>query len=639
MPAVRKSWEQWLWQLPSWVHFFIAFVITSAVLIQRLYLNEMLGERAPFILSTVAVAIAAYVGGLWPGLFASAVSLFFGVLLFVPPVGNMSVAEPSARYTLIMFAGVWTFISIICDRLRSMARSTRILAYDLSAEQGRLDEIISSLTDAYCAINKRGLLVRHNEEFRKLVGEDGEIRGLPVWPRIPKFQDENLAEELQKSLAGHETLDKDLYNAESNRWTNMRSYPTRDGLFVLWRDITDQKEWDQRRERLLADERSARTEAELTSRLKDEFLATLSHELRTPLTAMLGWIELMQSREVENESTREGLIAIGSASQRLASLIEELLDISRINAGKVKLQLEFLNLADQTLEAVEVARSTAKAKEIELNFVSEEDEAFIRGDAPRLHQVISNLIANAMKFTPRGGRVNVRVFSHDSMHAFEVSDTGEGIEPEFLPHIFDRFRQSDASVTRRHGGLGLGLAIVKQLVELHGGTVQAFSEGSGKGATIRVLLPVAVLDMPMPTDRQVEKTQVDLEGVHILLVEDDEGSRIILRKLLETSGARVFEASGGHQGLSILDESRPMIIISDVGMPEMDGYEFVRTLRTRTDIWASTPVIALTAFARPEDKKEALAAGFSAHLAKPVKTNDLLRTVKSVLAEARQVRP
>ncbi len=637
MPQVRRSWEQWLWHLPNWVHFLIAFCITSVVIAQRLYLSDFFGNRAPFVLSTIAVAIAAYIGGLWPGLLSAALSLFFGILFFVSPAGTLAIGDPAVGYTIVAFAGAWTFISIVCDRLRAMARSTRVLAHDLSAEQGRLDTIISSLSDAYCAINNRGHLVRHNEEFRQLLGDKGEIRGMAIWDRLPKFHDANVAEDLQESLVKRQSLNKDLFDPATGRWTNMRSYSTRDGLFVLWRDITDQKEWDQRREKLLADERSARTEAELTSRLKDEFLATLSHELRTPLTAILGWVELLQAKENENEEAREGLGAIGAASQRLASLIEELLDISRINAGKVKLQLEFLNLADEALEAVEVARSTAAAKGITLNLVTEVPDAIVRADPPRLQQVIANLITNALKFTSAGGTVTVRTFMMDSQHAVEVCDTGEGIEPEFLPFVFDRFRQSDASVTRRHGGLGLGLAIVKQLVDLHGGTVQAFSEGVGKGATIRVLLPVAILDAPLPSARAQEKPLVDLEKVHILLVEDDEGSRIILRKLLETSGARVFEASGGREALAILDESRPMIIISDVGMPEMDGYEFVKSLRARTDIWASTPVIALTAFARPEDKKEALAAGFSAHLAKPVKTTDLLKSVKSVLADGRRV--
>jgi PAS domain S-box-containing protein len=409
-------------------------------------------------------------------------------------------------------------------------------------------------------------------------------------------------------------------------------------------DITDKKRLADEREKLLEAERAARADAEQAGRLKDEFLATLSHELRTPLNAILGWAHILRRRKPEDAELNEGLLVIERNSRAQAKLIEDLLDMSRIVSGKLRLDIQQVIAADITNAAIESVRPAAEAKEIRLEKVLDTHIGPIRGDPARLQQVMWNLLSNAIKFTPKGGKVQVAVQLVNSHVEISVTDTGVGIKAEFIPYVFERFRQADASITRKHGGLGLGLAIVKNLVELHGGKVRAKSPGEGCGATFVVELPLMVVhesesisqhehpkseNLAGPAEFICEQNM--LLGVKVLVVDDEEDARTLIARVLEECDATVLLAASGAQAREILMRERPTVLISDVGMPSEDGYEFIRRVRLLPDHQGGkTPAAALTAFARSEDRTRALRAGYQSHLSKPVEPTELITVVASL---------
>jgi PAS domain S-box-containing protein len=428
------------------------------------------------------------------------------------------------------------------------------------------------------------------------------------------------------------------------RWFLARALPLRDrdGRVTKWfgtcTDIHEQKRNVELREHLLNEERAAREEAERNNRMKDEFLATLSHELRTPLNAIVGWAELMK-RHQDQQTLQEGAEVIERNARIQTQLIEDLLDMSRIVSGKIRLEVQSVNPATIVDSAIETVMPTAKAKNIHLTTEIDRRCGFVLGDPGRLQQVIWNLLSNAIKFTPSGGGVQIALGPVESCIEIAVTDTGQGIEPQFLPHVFERFRQADASPARRHGGLGLGLAIVKQLVELHGGTVRAESAGQNHGARFVVSLPVhatrkagAEASGSFPGS----KAEADLEahrlnGVNVLLVDDEPDARELVARLLKASGASVTSAGSGAEALTLSQSHRPDILISDIGMPGMDGYELLRRMREGDGVQGGRiPAVALTAFARSEDRTRALLAGFLVHVAKPVQPSELVATVASI---------
>jgi PAS domain S-box-containing protein len=396
---------------------------------------------------------------------------------------------------------------------------------------------------------------------------------------------------------------------------------------------------------LLEKERLARAEAERASRIKDEFLATLSHELRTPLNAVLGWSAVLRGRENLDQEMTQALETIDRNARIQGQIIEDLLDMSRIISGKVRLDVQPLDLAGIVLEAVDTMRTSASAKGVRLQTVIDPVNATILGDPNRLQQVFWNLLSNSIKFTPKHGRIQILLQRVNSHVEVSVIDTGEGISPDFLPYIFNRFQQADASTTRRYGGLGLGLAIVKNLVELHGGTVRAKSGGVGKGATFIVSLPLTVFHPPPDQwEREHPKSKalappippsISLEGIRILAVDDDADARSLLRVLLESAGATAYLASSAKEGMEQLLRRPVDVLICDVGMPETDGYTLMRQIRTLGDPEKSgVAAVALTAYARLEDRMAAIQAGFQNHLPKPVEPAELL-TVLSSLASPR----
>lgn len=635
---MKRSWEQWLWSLPRWLHFSLSIILPGAAALQQFYFPSADQLASPFAFSTIAVAIAAYIGGLWPGVCASICSLIFSIA--VVNQHPQSTFDVNLRFEVLTSAFIWSFLAVMCDRLRNTALRSRQMATDLSYERERLGTILDSLTDSYFAVNRSWKIIRTNRHFDLLLQDHERLIGRDLWSLLRGYENTPVHDALHRAMNEKVTTHADVSQLIPGKWFNFRAYPNAEGLFVVVQEITEEKDWEIRRERLLADERSARTQAEQASRLKDEFLATLSHELRTPLTAVLGWLELLQAKKIEDPSINEGITAVDRAARRLTQLIDELLDLTRINAGKVKLTLEFVELGDSVAEAVAVAQPTAVSRDLVLTLENSLEDAFVKVDVARIHQVLTNLLSNAMKFTPAGGRITVRMSETDEGYLIAVQDSGQGIDPAFLPHIFDRFRQANASITRRHGGLGLGLSIVKQLVELHGGKIEVHSEGDGKGSVFTVWLPRAEVNIPLPekfSERDEERLEIDLSKIRILLVEDDDGTRQMLARLLEDGGAFVSAASSAMEALDILTEVRPTLIVSDIGMPDMDGYELVRRIRLRTDIWAKTPAVALTAFARPEDRQQALAGGFDAHLTKPVNSVELLNEVRKIAS--RVVKP
>jgi PAS domain S-box-containing protein len=396
-------------------------------------------------------------------------------------------------------------------------------------------------------------------------------------------------------------------------------------------DIEDQQRAEQNLIESEKRQRAAVAESERIGRVKDEFLATLSHELRTPLNAILGWSQILQEPDLPPDELKQGLEVIERNTRIQAQLIEDLLDLSRIISGKLRLNTRPLDLPAVIEAAIESVRPAAEARQIELLPALDEGAGAVRGDPARLQQVVWNLLSNAVKFTPHRGQVKIALRRSASNVEIEVGDNGAGIAPEVLPHIFDRFRQGDSSTTRKHGGLGLGLAIVKQLVEVHGGTVTVRSAGQGMGATFTVRLPLlAVQDevSPQPSADSGGAGAPDLRGMHVLVVDDEPDAREMVRRVLEHGGARVCAAGSADEAIELLVRLKPDILLSDIGMPERDGFDLIRQIRAFSpEGGGAIPAAALTAFARAEDRQRALACGYQTHLAKPIEPAELLVAV------------
>ncbi len=422
-----------------------------------------------------------------------------------------------------------------------------------------------------------------------------------------------------------------------------------DGLHIgrVWsfRDITERRRAGGEREQLLDRERTARAEAERMSSLKDEFLATLSHELRTPLSAILGWSQVLRLRRMSPEEIDQGLDAIERNARVQIRLIEDLLDMSRITAGKLRLDVQPVDPVRIIEAAMETVRPAADAKGIRLQKLLDPCAGPVSGDPNRLQQVVWNLLSNAIKFTGRDGKVQIALERINSHIEIRVADTGMGIERAFLPHVFERFRQADASSTRQFSGLGLGLSIVKHLVELHGGTVSASSPGQGKGATFLVHLPLTIIHESRQGEDRVhpkaERTaafdfaRADLSGLRILVVDDEPDARELMRRVLVECRAEVLVAGTADAALEFIQQERPDVLVSDIGMPDVDGYELLRRVRALGHARGGRlPAIALTAFARSEDRTRALRAGFLVHVSKPVEASELIATVASVSGRA-----
>lgn len=399
------------------------------------------------------------------------------------------------------------------------------------------------------------------------------------------------------------------------------------------------------RSRLLSNEKLARNEAERANRLKDEFLATISHELRNPLNAILGWAHMMRLGNLTPANVERAVETIYRNAKSQSQLVSDLLDVSRIISGKLRLDVRTIDLLQIVTAAIDSIRPAVDAKNIRLQTMLDPAAGPISGDADRLQQVVWNLLTNAVKFTPKGGRIQVKVQRIDSHIEVVVSDSGLGINKEFLPYVFDRFRQADASTTRIHGGLGLGLSIVHQLVDLHGGTVSVHSEGEGKGATFTVHLPFVGVVNNQEDVEAVHPAQSDevisfdglpsLQGLKVLVVDDEADTRELIREVLKECGSEVITSPSVAEALIALEQHKPDILISDLGMPDEDGYALISKIRALpAERGGQIPAAALTAYARAEDRMRVLRSGFQFHLPKPVDSAELVTVVASLAGRA-----
>ncbi len=503
-------------------------------------------------------------------------------------------------------------------------------------------------------LDPNGIVVTWNAGAARMKGyEASEIIG----QHFSRFYPTDVAEsgwpehELQVATSEGRFVDEGwrMRKDGSRFWAHVTITALRDedgrlrGFAKLTRDVTERKRAENleahgaQREEMLEAERSARMEAQRAARMKDEFLATLSHELRTPLNAILGWTQLLRMPQAQQKvDLQRALEVIERNARAQVQLVDDLLDLSRILAGQVRLDVQRLALIDVVSAAIESAGPGAAAKGVRLEKILDPRGSMVSGDPGRLQQVVWNLLSNAIKFTPKGGRVQVLLERVNSHVEISVSDNGIGIPLTFLPHVFERFSQKDAAAGRQHGGLGLGLAISKQLVELHGGSIQAESRGEGHGARFVVKLPLLVLQEAAPDKSRVHPTHPtdadnvllpSLNGLQVLVVDDEADARELVGRILENQGARVIAAGSGEEALRQIQLSRPDVLVSDVGMPGMDGYQLMRSIRATEEKGKRLPALALTAFARAEDRKRAILAGYQSHLAKPFDTAELVLMV------------
>jgi len=443
-------------------------------------------------------------------------------------------------------------------------------------------------------------------------------------------EDELLGQVLGFPVVGEDNTEVDVRTGTGeNRVAQMRvveiEWQGKKGYLVSLRDITEQKHVEEERIHLLE-------KAEAANRIKDEFLAIVSHELRTPLNPILGWSKLLRTRKLNQTKVDQALETIERNASLQAQLIDDLLDVSRILRGKLNLQTLRVDLVRVIKAAIETMRLAAAAKSIDIETQLDSTVGFVSGDPNRLQQVVWNLLSNAVKFTPRGGRITVRLEEIDSQAQIQVSDTGQGISPDFFPYIFDYFRQENSTTTRSVGGLGLGLAIVRHLIELHGGRIEAESEGIGQGATFTVTLPLLSDSQTQTENSHSDGEGLDFTDVGILLVEDEVDTLDLLTIILEAYGARVEGVTSADEALAMFSQVQPDVLISDIGMPGMDGYELIRQVRELPpDRGGLIPAIALTAYAGETDLERALSAGFNRHISKPVEPDQIVDAIANLI--------
>lgn len=504
--------------------------------------------------------------------------------------------------------------------------------------------IFSNSREPIAIIDRQGFYLEQNAAHAELLGySDDELRnqtpamhmGAERFAEVVCECAENgdyRGEVVSKTKAG------DLKHIELSAFA-MRSESGEPLCYVgIKRDITERKQAEDDRTELLQRERAARGDAEKANRLKDEFLATLSHELRTPLNAVIGWSRMLASERLDRESARHAVEVIERNAWAQKQIIEDILDVSRVITGRLQLNLSPVDLVSVVDAALDTVRPAMEAKEIQIETLIDVSLKMISGDADRLQQVVWNILANAAKFTPNGGKVEISVNQTATHVLVQIKDTGPGIDPEFLPHVFERFRQADGSTTRTHGGLGLGLAIVRHLVELHGGTIAVENREDSEGAIFSVRLPLPSGELRVSTlagadsaFREARLEQGSLEGLRILVVDDETDALDLITVELAHLGARVTAVTNAADALKAFETGEIDLLISDIGMPVMDGYDLIRGIRKQeTSTGKHLPAVALTAYARVQDRMRAIMAGYSTHVAKPVDANELVTVVASL---------
>lgn len=634
-----------------------------------------------FPLFLAAVMVSSWYGGLGPGLLSTALSTLLNAHFFLTPSGLLAIGWWNLA-RLIEFVIVALLITLLNSALRSAQHRAEKNAALAQSNYERLNQIQESLRQseerhrllvegvvdyAIFMLDPKGHIVSWNIGAQGILGyRDVEILGKPFAVIFsPQAIQRGVPDRVLRGAAAEGVSRENRWHIRKDGtqlWAHCVITPLQDedgtlrGFSKILQDITHRKQIEAERQQLLIREQTARAEAEASNRLKDQFLAILSHELRTPLTAILGWAEMLSSGTLDEARSAVALETIERNANVQMQLIQDLLDTSRIIRGQLSLNFSSVNLADVIMAATEVVRPAANAKGIQLKAVVDASVDPTWGDANRLQQVLWNLLSNAVKFTPEGGEVQVRLSRMTGNHRqpgshyarIQVSDTGEGIPADFLPHIFEHFRQADSKSTRSTKGLGLGLAIARHLVELHGGTIAAASPGLGQGAVFTIKLPQQAIsqaearasNLDLAQGSQFEEESVGnplmLAGLQVLVVEDEADARAWVRTVLEESGADVITAGSVDQALAAIAQFKPDVLVSDIAMPGEDGYGLIRKIRQlEPEVGGRIPAVALTAYASAEDYQKALAAGFQLHIAKPIRAAELI----AVLADLAQSCP
>jgi PAS domain S-box-containing protein len=558
------------------------------------------------------------------------------------------------RAKVSVFVDLWRKNELL-RRQQALLRARELIEVEKRGEL-RFRTLTDSMPQCVWAARRDGEIYYCNQVWREYVGEGA---GITFFEAVPKEELEEVRAAYRAAVAAGQPMEREQRLRRKDglwQWHLCRMVPERDerGRICGWictaTDIDQQKRIEEANKLLLASEKNARKQAEIANRTKDEFLATVSHELRTPLNAILGWTRMLRTGAVEPKALSRVLETIERNARAQTQLVEDILDVSRIIAGKLRVNIQRIDLHAVARAALDAVRPASEAKGVQLVAELQPGSGEFCGDPDRLQQVIWNLLSNAIKFTSKDGTVELRIERAKSDVRISVSDTGVGIPPEALPHVFDRFWQADSSITRTQGGLGLGLAIVRHLVEVHGGTVTAASEGEGKGARFVAQMPVrAVAPAPGPEPvaldggalvppRAGSAVIADklLDGLEVLVVEDEPDARELVTAVLSRCGAEVRTASTVEEAIARLRERRPDVFISDIGLPSEDGYALIRRVR---EIDPDLPAAALTAYASPEDQRRALASGFHAHVAKPVEPADLVLLVASLCGRMAATEP
>lgn len=629
------------------------FAVAAAAMIRGFVLAPWMNDRSPFGLFTVAILLSAWLGGFSPGLLATALAMFVGARWFVAP---HSINAHHVTMLCIFFVN-GCLISLVCEMLRQSRLKAITARKEVEQSQDRLREselrfhlMADSAPVMVWMSDITGKSTWFNQPWLKFTGRAMEEETGSGWLDGVHPEDRDRCLQIYRDhFEVRKPFEMDYRLRRHDgvyRWIMDRGCPLFDGGKIFsgyigsCLDIDERKKTEEQSESLLKFEQAARAEAEKTALLKDEFLATVSHEMRTPLTAMLGWVQLLRNGSLASDTVPQALETIERNARAQAKLIDDLLDMSRILSGRLRLDVQRINPVEAVEAAIAAAEPAAAAKRIKLASELDEHAGFVSGDGTRLQQIIWNLLNNAIKFTPSGGEVGISVRREDSRIEIAVRDTGEGIKPEFLPYVFDRFRQQDASTVRKHQGLGLGLAIVKQLVESHGGTVCVESPGPGLGAVFTVTLPMVgeTSRGPVPEKPALSqsitsaKNLPSLLGARVLVVDDDDDARELLRSILAQNGASVRTASSAADAIDQFELRCPDVLVSDIGMPGKDGYELIRSIRSRgREDGGYIPAVALTAFARSDDRRRAMDAGFHLHLSKPVEPSELVTAVASLV--------
>jgi len=532
----------------------------------------------------------------------------------------------------------WLGVALdISDRKQAELEQEQLLEAEQQARsvaesaEAKLNELLASIREDFVLFDSQWRVFYLNAQAATTMRMSREeILGKNFWDLFPDLVGTEFYNRLHQVRRDQTLTQFEYYYPAWDCWFENLVYPTPDGIVSLSTNITERKQIEAEREQLLSREQVAREAAEQANRIKDEFLAVLSHELRSPLNPILGWSKLLQQGKLDATKTQIGLATIERNVQLQAQLIDDLLDISRILRGKLSLNQTPVNLRMVISSALETVRLAASAKSLQIQTVLPSDVGTVMGDAGRLQQIVWNLLSNAVKFTNQGGQITVALTQIGTHAQIQVMDTGKGINPDFLPYVFEHFRQEDGATTRKFGGLGLGLAIARQIVEMHGGQIGVDSSGEGQGTTFTVKLPLAPTLNQLPSTKSSDASIKDLNGICILVVDDEPDSRDFITLALELSGASVISVASGIEALTVIKQSIPDLIISDIGMPEMDGYMLLQQVRTLEQV-RQVSAIALTAYAGEFDRQQALQAGFQKHLSKPIKPNQLIQEISDLI--------